>query len=179
MYAHMYVCACVCLFLFILGSSITNVTVAGSFNVTTRLTTNDSDTDVYISYTIAVTDIISNQISSVISNMTLGVFIEGLFSNMTHRVLSSGENFTLFLNSSNCLIELSVLGTNSTNSITADLVTADMVNVTVVDIEENYNMSVTCNIHPKSMADMCMVVAMDTDNNIAEGNIDMLCFCFA
>ena len=150
------------LFLVILGSSVTNVTVTGSFNVITRLTTNTSDTDVYISYTIAVTDIILLNIS----NMTLGILLEGSI------VFSPRENFTRVMN----LFNVSVLATNFT---TADIVTADIVNVTVISIEEKYNISVTCNIHPDSMADMCMVVAMGTDNNITKGNIDMLCFCYA
>ena len=167
----MRMCMCMCAFVFghSIGSSVTNVTVTGSFNVITRLTTNTSDTDVYISYTIAVTDIISLNIS----NMTLRTLLEGLLSNMTSLMLSPRENST-FSNSFNLSIELS-----NTNFTTADIVIADIVNVTVVEIEEKYNISVTCDIHPESMADMCMVVAIGTDNNITKGNIDMFCFCYA
>ena len=163
------------LFSFILGSSIANVTVTGTFNVTTQLTNINSTKDVYVSYLIDVTDIILLNTS----NMTHVFFGEILFSTMSGVVLSPGDNFT----SSGLGIKFSVVGANVTRDAIADMfnvaVDADMFNVTVDRIEEEYNITVACNIYPESMANMCMVVAMGINSSTMPGNIDLLCYSYA
>ena len=154
------------LFSFILASSVTDVTVTGSFNVTTQLTNMISITDEYVSYIITVTDIILLSMS----NMTRVIFNTIPFN----RRLEPGENFTFSLRPSGRNILLSVVNANGTSDATAD-----MFNVTVARIEERYNISVVCNIHPESMADICLVAAIGTDNINISGSIDLLCCSYA